>query len=338
MRILGTLIKLTILALVIFFVMYKYNVNTDVQVPEDTKKFVIEQGQSVSEIAKNLADQGLIKSEFWFKVFVKRAKEQANLQAGEYVVDGKLDMKKMVEMLTAGDTVDQSKNYLIKEGLSNKEMTAELAKQDLPDCLPILSRSANSLGAEYQVYDFLKEIPSGNDLEGFYFPDTYKIKNDATCEDLVIKMLNNFEQKVTTEMRQEIKKQGKSLYQIITMASVLEKEVRSTEDMKVVSGIFWNRIENGQPLQSCATLAYILGENKPQYTIEDTKIDSPYNTYQNQGLPPSPVSNPGLQAIEAAVYPTKTNYNYFLSRPDTGETVFSATYDEHLENKAKYLD
>jgi len=107
--------------------------------------------------------------------------------------------------------------------------------------------------------------------------------------------------------------------------------------MKIVSGIFWDRIKNGQPLESCATLAYILGQNKPQYSIEDTKTDSPYNTYLILGLPPSPISNPGLQAIKAAIYPEYTKYNYFLNRQDTGETIFSVDYDEHLRNKAKYL-
>lgn len=107
--------------------------------------------------------------------------------------------------------------------------------------------------------------------------------------------------------------------------------------MKIVSGIFWDRIANGQRLESCATLAYILGESKPQYTLADTQINSPYNTYRNDGLPPTPINNPGLKAIRAALYPTKTDYNYFLSRPDTGETVFSKIYQEHLANKAKYL-
>ncbi|MFH0840822.1 MAG: endolytic transglycosylase MltG [bacterium] len=339
MKIISTLIKLTILALVIFFVMYKYNVNTDVEVSTaEAQKFVIAKGETVSDIAQNLAEQGLIKSEFWFKVFVKQAKEQASLQAGEYMIDGNVDIKKIVAMLSAGEVVDQEKIFLIKEGLSNKEMEAELTEQGLPNCSSIFGVQVKNLSTDYQIYSFLKEVPAGNDLEGFLFPDTYKIFATAGCEDLMIRMLNNFEQKVNDDLKQEIKRQGKTLYEVIIIASLLEKEVRSEKDMKIVSGIFWDRISNRQPLQSCATLAYILGENKPQYTVEDTKIQSPYNTYQNQGLPPSPVSNPGLQAIQAAVYPTETNYNYFLSRPDTGETIFSKTYDEHIQNKAKYLD
>ena len=107
--------------------------------------------------------------------------------------------------------------------------------------------------------------------------------------------------------------------------------------MKIVSGIFWQRIKNNQALQSCATLAYILGINKPQYSWQDTKIDSPYNTYLHRGLPPTPISNPSLKAIKAAIYPEYTDYNYFLSDPKTSKTIFSKTYAEHLRQQRKYL-
>ena len=170
------------------------------------------------------------------------------------------------------------------------------------------------------------------------FPDTYRIYIDADLDDIIRKMLGNFDGKLTAKMREDISKQGKTIYEIVTMASLIEKEVRTEKDMKIVSGIFWNRIKNGQALQSCASLAYILGVNKAQYTTEDTKIISPYNTYQNPGLPPGPISNPGIQAIKAAIYPTDTDYNYFLTNPANGETIFSKTFNEHIKNKNKYLN
>jgi UPF0755 protein len=107
--------------------------------------------------------------------------------------------------------------------------------------------------------------------------------------------------------------------------------------MKIVSGIFWDRIKNGEALGSCATLAYILGVNKPQYSLEDTRIESPYNTYKYRGLPPGPIANPGFNAINAAIYPEFTDYNYFLSDPETGKTIYSRTLDEHNANKYRYL-
>ncbi|MDO8261489.1 MAG: endolytic transglycosylase MltG, partial [Candidatus Magasanikbacteria bacterium] len=186
-------------------------------------------------------------------------------------------------------------------------------------------------------YAFLADKPSYRGLEGFLFPDTYRIFVDATADEVIRKMLNNFDAKLTPEMRAEIEKQGKTVYEIVTMASIVQKEVRNEKDMKIVSGIFWNRIKNGQALESCATLAYVLGENKKQYTYEDTRVESPYNCYINRGLPPGPIANPGIKAIEAAIYPEDTNYNYFLSSFETGETIYSRTFEEHVRNKEKYL-
>jgi UPF0755 protein len=116
----------------------------------------------------------------------------------------------------------------------------------------------------------------------------------------------------------------------------VEKEVRSEEDMKTVAGIFWKRVKDEYLLQSCATLAYILGEDKTQYSYEDTQINSVYNTYLNPGLPPGPVSNPGLNAIQASINPEENDYYYFLSDPKTGKTIFSKTLEEHNLNKVRY--
>lgn len=185
-------------------------------------------------------------------------------------------------------------------------------------------------------YDFLSEKPASVDLEGFLFPDTYIFFKDATAVDIINRMLFNFDEKFTSDIRVEIEKKGKTIYEIVTMASILEKEVKTPEDMKIVSGIFWDRLEVGQPLQSCATIAYVLGEEKKQYSYEDTRAPSPYNTYTNKGLPRGPINNPGMRAITAAIYPTNTEYNYFLTDPKTGKTVFSKTIEEHEANKAKY--
>jgi UPF0755 protein len=149
-------------------------------------------------------------------------------------------------------------------------------------------------------------------------------------------MLKNFSEKITPDMLTEISNQKKSLYDILTMASIVEGEVSKDSDRKVVAGIFWNRLAIGQALGSDATLEYVLGGNKRQHSIAETQIDSPYNTYRFKGLPPGPVSNPGLSAIDAAINPAETQYFYFLSDPATGETIFSKTFEEHVANKAKY--
>jgi len=151
----------------------------------------------------------------------------------------------------------------------------------------------------------------------------------------VIAMLSNFEKKLTQELKDEIQKQKKSVFDIITMAAMLEKEVRTLSDKKIVSGILWKRLEAGMPLQIDATINYITGKSDPGATIKDTKIDSPYNTYKYKGLPKGPISNPGMSSITAAIEPTDSPYWFYLS---DGATYFSKTLEEHNVNKAKYLD
>ena len=187
-------------------------------------------------------------------------------------------------------------------------------------------------------YTFLNDKPKYVGLEGYLFADTYRFHPSSSPEEVITKLLNNLDRQLSTKMRQDIAKQGKTVYQIITMASLLEKEVRTEADMKIVADIFWRRMNNGQRLESCATLAYIIGQNKPQYSFEETRIDSPYNTYINDGLPPGPIDSPSLKAIQAAIYPTANNYDFFLTRPDNGTTVFSHTFEEHKANKTKYLE
>lgn len=232
-------------------------------------------------------------------------------------------------------TAPVEKTITVIEGWNNKQVDNYLKEQGL---------KLDQKLSDYKVsdwrddYAFLTDAPARASLEGYLFPDTYRIFASSTAEEITRKMLSNFDSKLTPEMLQEIQRQKKTLPQIVTMASIVEKEVTSVADMKIVAGIFWDRIKNGQALESCATLAYVLGENKAQYSYEDTRIDSPYNTYLHRDLPPGPIANPGLNALTAAIYPTYTDYNYFLSRPDTGATVFSKTYEEHTKNKQKYLE
>ena len=241
-------------------------------------------------------------------------------------------------MLSEGETLNDELTIKIIEGWRINEINEYLKESGITEGDEFSKYANNPISTWSSIPPkFFDDAPLFANLEGFLFPDTYRIFKGARTIDIAKKMLDNFDSKLTDKMREDIDRQGKTVYEIVTMASVIEKEVRSQEDMKTVSGIFWNRIEVGQALESCATLSYILGVNKPQYSIEDTKTDSPYNTYQNRGLPPGPISNPGLNAIKAAIYPEQTDYFYFLSTSDTGATVFSKTYDEHLRNKAKYL-
>jgi len=238
----------------------------------------------------------------------------------------------------------------IIEGWNSEQIAAKLAENDLGFTAKQFLQIAGEPRQDYRLlptskwpqdfsdrYDFLKDKPKYFGLEGYLFPDTYRFSPSSTPEKAIMRFLDNFDRQLTPTMRQDIERQGKTIYEIITMASILEKEVRNETDMKLVADIFWRRLKNGQRLESFATLAYDLGKNKPQYSYEETRLASPYNTYINDGLPPGPICNPSLKAIRAAIYPTPNDYNFFLTRLDNGQTIFSHTFEEHELNKAKYL-
>lgn len=266
-------------------------------------------------------------------------------------VSNKLEARQARRQYWQDQTAQQAdKTVTIIEGWNSRQIAEKLANSQLGFSVDDFLKIAGQPKKNYQSlpanqwpedfsdnYEFLKDKPKQVGLEGYLFADTYRFRPSSSPKEVIIKLLDNFDQQLNTKMRQDIEQQGRTIYQIITMASLLEKEVKTEQDMKIVADIFWRRIKNGQRLESCATLAYILGQNKPQYSFEDTRINSPYNTYINGGLPPGPIGSPSLKAIKAAIYPTPNNYNFFLSRPDNGETIFSRNFEEHKINKAKFL-
>jgi len=326
---------LIILTLLFLSIIVIYNRKIKISVGSNLdKKFIIESGQGLSNIADDLKEEGLIKSKFFFKVYAKVNGQQASFRSGSFDLNTDMNIKEITEELTKKNYLKPEEKLTFIEGWTLKDYSDLLSKSNLSgteDFLKLVERDYS------RDFSFLKDKPKNKNLEGYLFPDTYRFFTDVSGEEVVLKMLSNFDNKLTPKMREDISSQGKTIFEIITMASVIEKEVRSEKDMKIVSGIFWDRIKNGQALESCATLAYILGVNKPQYSYEDTRIESPYNTYINRGLPAGPIANPGIKAIEAAVYPEYTGYNYFLTASETGETIFSRTYEEHLINKNKYI-
>lgn len=230
----------------------------------------------------------------------------------------------------------------ILEGWTNQDIAqyfSNRGKWSETDVLNVIN-SASSTKSFIKQFNFLDHIITPKTLEGYLFPDTYRIFASSTVDDLAIKMLNNFDHKLTAQMRMDIKKQGRTISEIVIMASIIEKEApfhgQDNSDAKIVAGIFWNRIQNGQALQSDATLSYIFKDKKSSHEGEELNNPSLYNTYKYRGLPPGPICNPGLLALEAAVYPMDTNYNYFLTASD-GNIYYAKTFAEHLKNKYKYL-
>lgn len=246
----------------------------------------------------------------------------------------------------------EEKTVRILEGWTNKDIAVYLEQNNLWSVEEFLravgSQQAGfipdpepDLSSWIEKYDWLpKDI---NSLEGYLFPDTYRIYASSTPQELIARMLDNFDIKLTPEIEAEISRQGKSLADIVSLASIIEKEAPISngeggdQDAKLVSGVFWNRLKIGQALQSDATLSYLFSDNKPQHSGAELEVDSLYNSYKYPGLPPGPIGNPGLIAIKAAIYPAETNYFYFLTPVDSREVIYGRTYAEHLQNKYKYL-
>ncbi len=181
-----------------------------------------------------------------------------------------------------------------------------------------------------------KDAPDLKGREGYLFPDTYLFNKSYPLNVLIKMMTDNFEKKITPELRQEIERQGKNLPEIIIATSLIEAEARTAEDRKLVADIIWRRLANNMPLQLDSTVNYVTGEKKPAISLKEQDIDSPYNTYKYKGLPPGPINNPGLESIEAAIYPQKNNYWYFLTGKD-GKMYYAKNLEEHNLNKMKYL-
>ena len=301
---------------------------------KEQKIFKIEKGENFLEIGNRLEKEQIIASSLYFDFYVWNKKKKSQIIAGEYEIIPGLTVAEIVVLITQEKSAKVDKKVLtFPEGWTIKKIAARIENNGFNgEKFTSLSEKPQYFAEKYG-YDFLVDIPSEQGLEGYLFPDTYHFLPTATEEDIMRKMLDNFNQKLSAQLREEIESQGKSIHEIITMASIVENEVRTDEDRRIVSGLFWNRISVGQALQSSAPLTYILGENKRQYSYADTRIDSPYNTYLYPGLPPGPISSPGLSAIEATIYPAETDYNYFLNNPETGETFFARTLDEHNSNK-----
>jgi UPF0755 protein len=292
--------------------------------------FSIKKGEGTKEIAVNLGKERLIKMATLFRIYTIFKGVFDKLQAGEYSLSLSMTIPEITEKFVSGDVIEEQ--ITIIEGWNLKEIAQYLGEKEFSE-EEFFELAKKDFSPEF---DFLKDKSKDMNLEGYIFPDTYEIQKDESLEDILTKTLQNLDKKLTLEMREEINRQGKTIFEIITMASMIEKEVKGFEDKKIVSGILWKRLENNIPLQVDAMISYITGKKSANISIEETKIDSPYNTYKYKGLPLGPISNPGLESILASIYPESSEYWYYLSAPE-GKTIFSKTLGEHNIAKEKYL-
>ena len=297
--------------------------------------FVVVKGENANVVASKLVKQNLISNRIFFLYYIWKSGALHEIKAGKYQLAAGATIPEIVKTITNPNLSSNEVEVMFREGLSMTEMAQLINDNNLPGT-EFLDLCKNPTTEIKNKYDFLKDLNANATLEGYLFPDTYAFAKNASAQLILEKILNNFAKKIDAQTLAEIKNQKKSLREIIIMASIIEKEAGKQEDMGKVSSVFWNRLKIGQRLQSDATLEYVLGTGKIQHSVKETQFKSPYNTYQVAGLPPGPVSNPGLDAIKAAINPTQSDYLYFLTDLATKKTIFAKTFEEHVQNKAKY--
>lgn len=293
----------------------------------------IAQGAKAADVWRMLVNEGYSDRTIPWKYYGRVNDTAEKIQAGVYHVEAGDKVSIVIDRFARGETKSNEQSITFPEGFTEKQIAARVADRQGTSAAEFLDKTTPTGYTE--KFLFLANVPTGRTLEGYLFPDTYRIAKDDAPKDVIVRMLGNFDKKVSQELRDEITQQNRTLDDVIIMASIIEKEVQSADDMAMVSGILWKRIDNGEGLYADATLEYIVNKNG-ELTVQDLSLDSPYNTRKYRGLPPGPISNPGLSAILAAIRPKQSDYYYYLTTKD-GKTVFAKTNDEHNRNKAKYL-
>lgn len=307
----------------------------------------IPKGAGSRAIGDILKSQGVIRSKWAFVTYATLRWQASSLKPGEYELNGWISIPGVVSTLVRGERYPNERVVTIPEGWDLRDITSYFErigayhKNDWQHFTGAPAADYRRAPPSKKPKDFSKEFsflsdkPVSVGLEGYLYPDTYRIYRDASIEDVVRIMLANFNAKLTPDIRADIARQRKTIFSVITMASLIEREVSSPSDRRIVSGILWKRLGRGIPLQVDATVNYITGKHGTP-SAADLAIDSPFNTYRYPGLPLGPIANPGIDAIRAALYPIASDYLYYLSTPD-GKTIFSRTLEEHRTAKIKYL-
>jgi UPF0755 protein len=300
---------------------------------------VVQQGETVKMISQRLQELEIIDSPFWFETYVWLSKTEGEFQAGSFVLQKGMNYKELVGAFSHAEADEVQ--VTIPEGYRSYEIITAVQEE-----LEITEEAWGEIIGEHSLlFDtyttLLSTVPEGQGLEGYLFPDTYRFREDATAEVVAETMLLTLERRLAENgviiPEDGLMENGMSFHDVLTLASIVEKEVPSEGEMKVVADVFLKRINEGIALQSCSTVNYVTRKSDPAVTYEDQQIDSPYNTYMYTGMPPGPIGNPGMNAILAVLEPTSNDYYYFLSTPE-GETLFSETYDQHVYKKNLYLD
>lgn len=278
--------------------------------------FEVPDGATLSETAHILEEKGIVRSSFALRVYIALVKNDRPIISGFYLLPEKESLSMIAERIVVGEYRINRVKILVPEGFDVWNL-------------------AKALTSAMPTFDGQKFLSIAQKDEGYLFPDTYFFFTTVTPEEAVAKMRVNFDEK-TKNIAGKLAASGRSLSDIVIMASIIERETVTSADRRIVSGILWKRIKLKMPLQVDAAFNYVNGKSTYDLTLNDLQIDSRYNTYKYKGLPPGPIANPGLDTILAALEPTETPYLYYLSAKD-GTMHYAKNFEEHKKNKLKYL-
>lgn len=309
---------------------YAFGALSHQAIPSDTKIYVtVKQGMTASEIADTLYSHGVIDSKLSFLWRTRFGRNANAFHSGTYLFSPGMDAEAVVAKLVSGETV--TVKFTIPEGFTVKDIAERLDQQGLVKKEEFLSKAKT-----FAPYSYMKKGPDVLfSAEGYLFPDTYELHEDPSADNILRMMAEDFDQRLTQRLRNRAKQMNLSIHDLITLASLVEKEARYDEDRPIIAQVFFKRLKIGMPLQTDASLQYLMDAPKEDVSIADTKMDSPYNTYQHTGLPPGPVANPGMKAIEAVLEPSDTDYLYFVADRD-GHNHYAANYAEHMRLVNQY--
>lgn len=303
------------IALIVLVLFYTFVYSSPSAFPVG-KIVTVEKGASLGEITELFEKNSVVRSALWLKIIIRVAGVQTGVYAGDYFFPKRKNILGVARMITTGNFGLDSLRVTLPEGTKVEEMEIIFA-------------------SKFSAFDSTEFLDKAIKKEGYLFPDTYFFLPNVKTEEIIKTLESTFFIKIA-KLEDDIEKFGEPLHSVVTMASILEKEARTMETKRIIAGILWTRIDIGIALQVDVTFDYINGKNTYQLTLEDLKIDSPYNTYKYAGLPPGPITNPGYDSLYATVNPIQSEYLYFLS-DRSGIMHYSKTFDEHKRKKSLYI-
>lgn len=292
---------------------------------------LVTQGSTLNLVAKELEERKLIRSASAFCLMARTCEQNFKLLPGEYYISATMSPESIIYKFRQGPDV-QSTRVTIPEGYTSNQIVNLLVQKGLGTKESFMEIIVN----ESFPYTFLKGAPAGiHRLEGFLFPDTYFFNHGDDQREIINTMLERFNRELTSDTQVQLDNLKISVQEWVIMGSLVEREAEKEVDRPLIASVFFNRLKKGMPLQSCATIQFILGTPKAKLINADLQISSPYNTYLHNGLPPGPIANPGHASLQAVIQSAQTDYLYFLAKND-GYHVFAKTFVEHLDNQRIY--